>query len=247
MRRYIHISIFGLYALPLSSDVTSSEELYLVQQYIRECLSEQAKYVFQRLIVTIAWILYNLSPYDKSFWQCLHNPWYLILISVGLFPSLGVIWWFFLFMLHDKRDEFQICQFIVGFQTAKFFSQGWFSLIKGALLYYLCALKEQPSCAEEGPMLNGTLDASLFIFQIILVWLTFFILPYTQPCSDVQDARDAYLIAFEKRNDLNRAALQAKVRLGRGGRLMNLFWWETFTVILGMLQLIRIYRLEYRC
>ena len=136
-------------------------------------------------------------------------------------------------MLHDKRDEFQICQFIVGFQTAKFFSQGWFSLIKGALLYYLCAVKDEPSCDTDGPMLNGTLDASLFIFQIILVWLTFFILPYTQPCSDVEDARDAYLIAFEKRNDLNRAALQAKVRLGRGGRLMNLFWWETITVILG--------------
>jgi len=179
-----------------------------------------------------AWILYTLSPYDKSFWENLHNPWYIALTLVGLVPTVGILWWIFLFVIHNKRDEYQLCQFIVGFQTAKFFSQGWFSLIRGAFSYYVCANKEIATCDIDGPRVSEYTDVLGFTFQIILVWLTFFILPYSEPCYQVEHEEHLYLLDLEGKNDRSRAALRAKVRLGRGGRLMHLFWYDTFTVFL---------------
>ncbi|GBG32227.1 Hypothetical Protein FCC1311_084522 [Hondaea fermentalgiana] len=166
---------------------------------------------------------------DDSFWRMLRSPWYIVLQFVGLIPGVGMLWWFFVFILHDKRDEFQLSQFIVGFQSAKFFSQGCLNLIRGAFAYFWCANREVPTCATEGPMIKEYSDAIFFAVQIVIVWLTFFILPYSEPCRAVNDPRDAHLLD-EARTDRNQAALRAKVRLGRGGRLRNLFWWDTFAV-----------------
>lgn len=177
-----------------------------------------------------AWTLYTLAPFDRSFWRSIRNPWYIVLQIVGLIPGLGMLWWLFIFVLHDKRDEFQLSQFIVGFQAAKFFSQGCFNLIRGAFFYFICANRLQPTCDTDGPMVKY-LDALFFAVQIIIVWLTFFILPYSEPCRAVNDPRDAHLLD-EARTDRNQAALRAKVRLGRGGRLRHLFWWDTVAVCL---------------
>jgi len=183
---------------------------------------------------TRAWVLYTTSPYDRSFWRSIRNPYYIILQVVGLIPGIGMLWWLFVFLLHDKRDEFQLSQFIVGFQTAKFFSQGCFNLLRGAFYYYLCATKDIPNCEVKGPMVRGYLDAVFFFVQITLVWLTFFILPYSEPCRAVNDPKDAYMLDLS-RGDKNQAALRAKVRLGRGGRLMHLFWWDTVSVFAAIL------------
>jgi len=178
-----------------------------------------------------SWVLYTLSPYDRTFWRSVKNPYYLLLQAIGLIPGVGMLWWFLVFLLHDKRDEYQLSQFIVGFQTAKFFSQGCFSLLKGAFLYYMCATRDVPHCEVNGPQARYQIEGLFFFLQIVLVWLTFFILPYSEPCKSVKDPKDLYLLD-EDRNDRSQAALRAKVRLGRGGRLMNLFWWDTFAVVL---------------
>jgi len=178
-----------------------------------------------------AWILYTLSPYDRSFWRSIRNPWYLLLQCIGLVPVVGMFWWLFVFVLHDKRDEYQLSQFIVGFQSAKFFSQGCFNLVRGAFLYYLCATRTVPTCNEHGPTVRDHLAALSFFVQIVIVWLAFFLLPFSEPCKAVNDPRHAYLLD-ERRNDKSQAALRAKVRLGRGGRLRYLFWWDTIAVCL---------------
>jgi hypothetical protein len=178
-----------------------------------------------------AWILYTLSPFDRSFWRCIRNPYYVLLNVIGLIPGVGMLFWLLVFVLLDKRDEYQLSQFIVGFQTAKFFSQGCFNLCRGALLYYICATRDLPRCETRGPQVRDYADALFFAVQMLIVWLSFFLLPYSEPCYAVNDPAHAYLLD-EARNDRGQAALRAKVRLGRGGRLTNLFWWDTFAVLL---------------
>lgn len=40
---------------------------------------------------TGGYILYTVSPYDKTFWQNLSNPAYLCFTAVGIIPYLGVL------------------------------------------------------------------------------------------------------------------------------------------------------------
>lgn len=176
-------------------------------------------------------ILYTLSPFDRTFWRCIRDPEYWILNFVGLVPGVGMVWWLFMFILHDKRDEYQLSQFLVGFQTAKFFSHGCFNLMRGAFLYYICAMREIPNCDVDGPMMGDTSQVLFFLIQIVIVWLIFFMLPQSEPCCAVNDPVHAFLLD-ENRQDRSQAALRAKLRLGRGGRLMKLFWWDTLAVCL---------------
>lgn len=178
-----------------------------------------------------AFVLYTYSPFDRSFWRNIRNPVYWVFQGIGLIPGIGMVWWLFVFLLHDKRDEFQLSQFLVGFQTAKFFSQGCFNLVRGAITYYLCATRDVPRCDTHGPKMGRTYDVIFFMIQIVIVWLTFFMLPDSEPCRSVNDPRHAFLLD-ESRRDKSQAALRAKVRLGRGGRLQQLFWWDTFFVCL---------------
>jgi len=183
-----------------------------------------------------SWVLYTTSPFDRSIWRNMRNPNYLVLQMVGLIPGswipgVGFAWWMFVFMLHDKKDEYQLSQFIVGFQTAKFFSQGMFSLLRGAFLYYMCAtVNVPPNCEERGPQARHYFDTLFFFLQILLVWSSFFILPFTLPCRAVNDPKDLYLLD-EDRSDRHQTALRAKVRLGSGGRLNVLLYWHSATFI----------------
>ena len=170
-------------------------------------------------------LLYISSPCDKSIWQCLRDERWIALTALGLAPyGIGTIWWLFMFSLHDKRDEYQICNFIVGFMVSKFLG-GCGLLIFGAFKYYLCATRDVITCDTDGPRVIEYYDGVLFFAQTLLVWLCFFILPMTHPCRSVKDERDAYLV-----DDMERVHNKLGPKRPRGGRLVDFFWWDSFCV-----------------
>ncbi|KAH9256839.1 hypothetical protein BASA81_004952 [Batrachochytrium salamandrivorans] len=174
---------------------------------------------------TKAKILYTSSPCDKSSWQCFQDYRWWLLTGIGLAPyGLGTVWWLMLFTLHNKRDEYQVSNFIVGFMTSKFLG-GVGLLLYGTWQYYLCATVHHHSCEDRGPRVQQHMDAVLFFIQISLVWLCFFLLPMTEPCRVVLDVRDRHLVI-----DMDRVHNRVPNRI-RGGRLGQMFWWESTCVL----------------
>jgi hypothetical protein len=118
-----------------------------------------------------AWVLYTLSPHDKSAWATLRDPAWWALSAVGVAPPALVTnaWWLLLWVWRDKGDEYQLADFIVSFETAKFLSNGVWGLVHGAALYFLCvqAPAARP-CGTHGPGLTVT-DAAAFALQVATV------------------------------------------------------------------------------
>ena len=80
--------------------------------------------------------LYARQPYDKTIWAQVKDPLFWVLTAVSLFPLFGVPQAFYLlcFLLIDKRDEFQVCQFILGFKGVQFITVGILRRAAGASL-----------------------------------------------------------------------------------------------------------------
>ncbi|RYG57306.1 hypothetical protein EON66_00705 [archaeon] len=119
-----------------------------------------------------AWILYALSPADASMWALYRRPSYWALQLIGFIPvaPLAYGWWLMLFLFKDKADEFQLADFIIGFEVSKFFSNGCFGLLLGALRYFVCTnFSEAYPCALYGPAMS-TLDVLFFLLQVGLVF-----------------------------------------------------------------------------
>eukprot|EP00941_MAST-03F_sp_MAST-3F-sp1_P003258 g3258.t1 len=125
-----------------------------------------------------AYILYTLSPYDKSMWRCFKDPMWWLLSFIGVVPVVGPFWWFILFFLKDMSDEHQVCDFIVGFQTIRFCGQGVSAALMGCFRYYLCANRQQNNCDEYGPS-SSNIDMILFCTQLLFVWRAFSLLHFT--------------------------------------------------------------------
>lgn len=188
-------------------------------------------------------ILYHLFPFNKSIWMSFKDPWWLALSCVGIFPVVGQLWWLFLFLIKDKTNEHQLCQFIIGFKVAQFITLGILHSMLGIMAYVRCIVQGSLEiCQQGGPALEMW-NAFFFILQIALVWTAFFRLPYTDrpqeprhpltycksspsmTASDPQ-ARKVYHDAFG--NELH---------LNRGGYLMKFCGYETisFAVIVAVI------------
>lgn len=92
-----------------------------------------------------AFILYTLYPYDRSIWRQLKDPFFWILTLISLIPVFGVsqIFYLFVILLIDKSDEYQLCNFVLGFKSIQFFSVGVFQCVIGSIQYYLCAVVDK--------------------------------------------------------------------------------------------------------
>jgi hypothetical protein len=122
----------------------------------------------------LAWLKYELRPYDRSFWQQLRDPAWWCITAVSLIPVFGVSQLFFvmLFMISDWDDQFSLLQFISAFKGTQFFSLGVVSGCVGAVQYFLCASTQPSTCPRYAPreLLH---TAILFAMQIVLVWVAF--------------------------------------------------------------------------
>ena len=142
-----------------------------------------------------AWILYTLSPYDRSIWWSIKNPRWWALTGLGMVPYVGQLFWLLVFFLKNKKDEYQLIDFITGFQMARFSSQGCGFLLYGCAKYYLCVgrLLENgiDACQSGGPSLS-VYGVCFFTLQIGIVWIAFFMLPWSNRPELTPDVRQAH-------------------------------------------------------
>ena len=70
--------------------------------------------------------LHTLLPADMSQWQVARDPNALCLLLRAVCPYFGISTWMFvlLFFLIDKRDEYQLCNYILKFKATQFLSSG---------------------------------------------------------------------------------------------------------------------------
>ncbi len=232
--------LFTNYEIPHSFDAERIRfeafiEKWIIRFYYMRYWIKNPRKAYKRFR---AFVIYNSSPFDQSIWECLWNPWWILFTAIGFLPyGIGMGWWLLMFIMHDKRDEYQVSQFIVGFQTSKFLSQGCFSMMFGAFLYYSCATSPSAkyinNCVENGPRIHRMSDAFFFLVQILLIWACFFIIKSTESCKKVENPIDKYML-----EDAEKHEIKLKEKFGEripGGRLIYLFWWDTFTIALLLL------------
>lgn len=141
-------------------------------------------------------ILYTLYPYDRSFWGNLRSPSWFLLVAILLVPVYAVspLMFAVLFVLRDKSDEFQLCQFILEFKGFQFVTNGCLAAFFGGLQLQHCAVNS--SCAIEGfsgaPGNQGRIEFDLenaaFALNVGLVWTAFLLLPLSHRKGEIGNA-----------------------------------------------------------
>ncbi|RHY29726.1 hypothetical protein DYB32_004896 [Aphanomyces invadans] len=174
-------------------------------------------------------ILYNLFPFDQSIWRCFKNPMWWALNLIGLLPYIGQAWWCYLFFLKDKKNEHQLCQFIIGFKTTQFLTLGLGATFLGIIRFIYCTTHGQQSY---GPLLSPW-NTVFFLGQIALVWIAFFYLPYTE--RPVSTAPLSPRGSLSSRHAATYQDMFGNVlHIDRGGYLMKLCGYETITFCITM-------------
>ncbi|ETW06978.1 hypothetical protein H310_03080 [Aphanomyces invadans] len=177
-------------------------------------------------------ILYNLFPFDQSIWRCFKNPMWWALNLIGLLPYIGQAWWCYLFFLKDKKNEHQLCQFIIGFKTTQFLTLGLGATFLGIIRFIYCTTHGQQSCHDYGPLLSPW-NTVFFLGQIALVWIAFFYLPYTE--RPVSTAPLSPRGSLSSRHAATYQDMFGNVlHIDRGGYLMKLCGYETITFCITM-------------
>jgi len=128
---------------------------------------------------------WHIFPYNKSIWGKLRDPFFLFFKFVSLIPLQGVCpgMFFFIFLMIDKKDEFQLIFFILQFKGTQFLSHGIIRTIVGFFMFINCvsvpADDASHDCAAMGPGSPGEFIIPLvgFLVQVVLVWLAFALLP----------------------------------------------------------------------
>ena len=185
-------------------------------------------------------ILYTIAPHDKSIWESIRNPVYVLCMCLGLFPRVNILWWILVYTLHDLNDEWQLSQFIAGFQTSRFVSQGVFGTLRGSVLYYLCANRDSATCNVSGPGVRTFLDGPAFVLQVQLVNHCYRRLPHPMKRirkpeelsrSRVLKAAFPNLTGGTADNLRTSSKKKRALRLHHGGHLTKLFYWHSCIVI----------------
>lgn len=136
-----------------------------------------------------AFFRYHQFPFDKSIWGKLRDPFFILFQLIPLVPVYGVtqLWFFFVFCMIDKSDEFQLIQFILSFKGMQFITFGIIRALTGFTLFMMCvtaeADDEDHSCEVSGPGSGGDIWMTAFgiVFQVLLVWLAFNLLRCSTP------------------------------------------------------------------
>ena len=169
-----------------------------------------------------AFVLYHMFPHDKTIWAKLRDPWWwLFTVGLGSFPLYGVhvCWWAVVLLCKDRRDEYQLVDFVVSFKAAQFISGGVQAMMVGSILYTTCI----PNCTgDEAPGNHPNFRVELLFFLVKggLCWLALLMLPW----SEVKGGR--LYVPLKSDPDLAR----------KGGRVWNLMYYDllVFAACLGL-------------
>jgi len=145
-------------------------------------------------------IRHSLLPYDRTIWWQVSDPIWLIFFLLPLIPWAAVVPTVFLviFILIDKRDEFQLVQFILRFKGVQFITHGVIRNLIGFYSYWACVTDFDPkdkyepglnedhlkhSCATTGPGNSQGLTGLFHVFfggwllMISLTYIAYALLP----------------------------------------------------------------------
>jgi hypothetical protein len=135
----------------------------------------------------VAFILYHKYPFDKSIWQMLRDPFWLLMNLLKAIPFSGIqpACFALLLLFIDRRDEFQLVQFVLSFKAVQFFTSGVIASLVGAASYFNCITLQpiQHTCAENGPGASSNLyvDAAGFAIMVVLSWVAMFLMRTAVP------------------------------------------------------------------
>lgn len=124
-----------------------------------------------------SFLRYHLMPYDRNFWRCLRDPTWWVFRIVSCIPRYGapqIVFTIYFFTI-DLMDEYQLLNFILAFKALQFLNLGILSSIVGAVQYYICTARD--SCASGGAPSEQVFTMALFVWQIVLVWIAFILMP----------------------------------------------------------------------
>jgi hypothetical protein len=113
------------------------------------------------------WILYHWCPYDHAIGYQMVDPVYVTIKLLALIPFFGTqaLIYGFLFILHDKSDDYQMVKFILDFKGMQALTLGIAGTLVGGYRYAYCANHHPPDCQITGP------GAGRFFYTSILGWL----------------------------------------------------------------------------
>ena len=167
--------------------------------------------------------LHAMYPFDRSFWKMIKNPTFAPLMLASMFPFYGVspIYWVTTFLLLDKRDEYQLCQFICGFKGLMAFTTGIIGIMTGGARSAICADRLLGCVAAGAP--NGLAscpldqvygvscwtgayatfwwDMSCWLVEVFTVWAAFALLPFSTDKAAMLRKRNPHLHHGRLRRD----------------------------------------------
>jgi len=164
---------------------------------------------------------YRLFPYNKGIWECLRDPIFVLMNVLCYVPFFGIWSWMFLviFLIIDKKDEYQLVYFILSFKGCQFFSWGVVKGLVGFMQYFACVTfpkvtemanginePDPERCMTSGPgmgELYWILVAS-WLTPLVLVWLSLFLLRFAE------EKGRSTLGLLEEAEDEKRAKEEAK-------------------------------------
>jgi len=132
-----------------------------------------------------SFVLYHYFPYNKSIWEKLHDPVFLLLQLIVLVPIFGVRSMFFFVVLlfltfPMPPDEFQLFQYIIAFKGNLFFTAGMISAVIGGFMYFGCT--QNGTCYTDGPgaQESGWILVGDQLANMLLTYAAFWILPFSK-------------------------------------------------------------------
>jgi hypothetical protein len=117
---------------------------------------------------------YQLYPYDRNAWRLIRNPiwWFCFVLSICPYYSISQFYYCLIFLLIDKRDQFQLENFIMEFKCFQFIGLGIISAVIGSGQYYVCTTREPSTCDTVAPKVEIYVII-MFVVQVIFVWIAF--------------------------------------------------------------------------
>eukprot|EP00659_Diplonema_papillatum_P002143 gene2143-3286_t len=106
----------------------------------------------------LARLRYFLYPYDKSGWQQLRSPGYILYKLGCLVPVYGVPQVIFLchLLIIDREDEYQLISYVLAFKSLLFVTLGIVGSAVASVQYYMCfqditGVNQNPACSSTAP------------------------------------------------------------------------------------------------
>ncbi|KAL4455010.1 hypothetical protein ABPG74_006392 [Tetrahymena malaccensis] len=135
--------------------------------------------------------LYERIPYNRSSWYQFRRLWFWFFMLFEIFPFYGVqsFFYFLVFLIIDKTDEWQLVRFIIVYKQLQFFSSGILGGFIGYIQYFLCTslgkktyLEQFKNCTDNGPGVNVNMYADIagIFLQIIVAWIAYFLIPLSR-------------------------------------------------------------------